>query len=183
MDFKLPFTALAGIIAAAVQASGATTGFGTACTWGLVILVAAVEAILSVLKQKTLWRRWQKWIVGLTAIVLAVAIVGASVFQAYRKEYLTEDLRVILQAPHSSQIGTDQLALNFLIAAKAPSSLILEQTVAVEVASTDFSKNPARNSALCKLLGWRLLVGHRAKISVTPIKKSSTFQWIDHHNL
>jgi hypothetical protein len=149
---KLPFTALAGIVAAAVQASGAVTGFFAACTWSLVILTAAVEAALGFSAKRTHWRWWQRWITAVAAIMIAIFAVGVLDWQAYRKEYLTDDLRVNFQVPHPIQVGTDELALNFLVATKAPASILLEETVAVEVASTDFSNNPGRDSAFCKLL-------------------------------
>jgi hypothetical protein len=152
LDFKLPFTALAGIIAAAVQATGTTTGFGTALTWSFVILTAAVEATLGFSKKKANWKPWQRRASTLAAIIVAVLVVGSLNWQAYRKEYLADDLRVNFQIPHPSQIGTNELALNFLIATKAPVSVLLEETVAIEVASTDFSNNPGRNTALCKLI-------------------------------
>jgi hypothetical protein len=152
LDFKLPITALAGIIAAAVQATGTTTGFGTACTWSFVILIAAIEAAISFSKQKVHWRPWQRRLATLAAISAAVLVVGLLNWHAYRKEYLADDLRVNFQIPHPSQVGTNELALNFLVATKAPVSVLLEETVAVEIASTDFSNNPGRNSELCKLL-------------------------------
>jgi hypothetical protein len=49
-------------------------------------------------------------------------------------------------------LGSGDLALTFLILNKAASSVLLEETVAVEIASTDFSNNTFRNNALCKLL-------------------------------
>lgn len=152
MDFKLPLTASAGIIAAAVQATGTTNGFGTACTWSFVILVAAVEAALSFSKQKIDWKPWQRAATAMSAILIAVVVVGLLDLQAYRKEYLADDVRVNLQVPHPTQVGTTELSLNFLVATKAPVSILLEETVAVEVASNDFSNNPLRNTALCKLL-------------------------------
>jgi len=63
-------------------------------------------------------------------------------FHAYRSEFLKDDVRVNFQVPHPNQLGTSELASNFLILNKAPSSILVEETVAIEIASTDFSNNP-----------------------------------------
>jgi hypothetical protein len=157
LDLKLPLTAVAGIIAAAVQATGTTNGFGAACTWSFVILIAAVEAALSFSKQKVDWQPWQRRMITLAAITVSILVVGVLDWQAYCKEYLIDDLRVNFQIPHPSQVGTNELALNFLVATKAAVSVLLEETVAVQIASTDFSNNPARNSELCKLLALHIV--------------------------
>jgi hypothetical protein len=171
LDFKLPFTALAGIIAAAIQATGTTGGFGTACTWSFVILTAAVEAAISFSKQKTNWLPWQRRAAALAATLIAVIVTGLLDWNAYRKEYLADDLRVNFQIPHPSQVGTNELALNFLVATKAPVSVLLEETIAVEIASTDFSNSPHRNSELCRLVA-PMIVGKAAtEIWVHPNQK------------
>jgi len=144
-------TALAGIIVAAIQASGVTTGFITACAWSLVILAAALEAIFHFFWQNARWPAWRKWATTISATVGALVIVGLLDWRAYQKEYLVDDLRVNFQTLHPFQVGTDKLSLNFLIAPKA-TAMLLEETVAIEVGSSDRSNDPLRNSDLCKLL-------------------------------
>jgi len=73
---KLPFTALAGIIAAAVQASGATSGFVAACAWSLVILAAPIEAVLGYTTTKHDWRPSLRRFTALSGIAIAVVVVG-----------------------------------------------------------------------------------------------------------
>ena len=157
---KLPLTAIAGFIAAGVQATGSTAGFWTAFTWSFVILIAVMEAALGFTKRKKWWP-WQKRTVNIVAVTVALAVVGLLDWNAYRKEYLTDDLRVNFQIPHPNQVGTSNLAVNFFISTKAPVSVLLEETVLVQIASTDFSNSPHRNSDYCKLVA-NAIVGKAA---------------------
>jgi hypothetical protein len=155
MPDKLPITAFAGIIAAAVQATGAVSGFFAAVTWSLVILAAAVEAALCYTAAKRSWPPLRKVLTAGVAIAVAILVVSLLNLHAYRIEFLNDDVRVNFQVPHPNQLGTSELALNFLILNKAPSSILLEETVAAVIASTDFSNNTFRDSAYCKLVpGW-----------------------------
>ena len=143
--------ALAGVIAAAVQATGTTPGFVTACTWSFVILIAAVEAAIGFQNKDPLAAMAKNGDCR-SCNCRRGSVVGFLDWQAYQKEYLADDLRVNFQIPHPNQIGTGELALTFLVATKVPVSVLLQETAVIEVMSTDFSNNPGRNNDLCKLL-------------------------------
>ena len=116
--------------------------------WGLVILAAGAEAVLYL--TNGFGGRW-RLVARSAGIAVAVIAVGALDLRSWNKEYRTEDLRVSLAAPHPNQLGTGELDLNFLIVNKAQGSL-LEEVLAIEIATTDTSKDAStRNAALCKL--------------------------------
>lgn len=147
MPEKLPITAIVGIIAAALQATGALSGFFTTVTWSLIILAAAVEAALSYRASGV-----RKGLIAGAAITVAFLVVGFLDFHAYRIQFFKDDVRINFQVPHPNQIGTAELALNFLILDKASSSILVEETLAAEIASTDSSNNTFRDTAYCRLI-------------------------------
>ncbi len=147
---KLPFTTWAVGLAAAFQAAESSTSFKATCVWSLVILAAAAETILLFLRPVD-WKQWKKWSVGLTAMgIVFSSVVWVVALPSYRKEFLTDDLRVNFGIPHPSQIGTDKLDLNYAILNKSLSSIVIDQVVLVQIETVDFSNNPSRNSQLCK---------------------------------
>jgi hypothetical protein len=83
-----------------------------------------------------------------------IAIVGPFIFwtvqQAYRKEFLTDDLRLTFNVPHPRQIGTEGFDLNYVISNRGSTLVLIEEIIALEITSTDFSNNPSRNGVLCK---------------------------------
>lgn len=120
-----------------------------------VAMTAGVTSRLGVVRYtaaKQHWRPTRKRLTAGATIAVAVLVVGLLNLHAYRTEYLKDDVRVNFQVPHPTQLGTNELALNFLILNKAQSSILLEETVAAEIASTDFSNNTFRDNAFCKLL-------------------------------
>jgi hypothetical protein len=153
MPEKLPITALAGILAAALRASGVVSGpFWTTATWSIVILALPIEAAWGYADSKRYWRsERRRWIKG-SAVAAALLLVGALNYGGYRSEYRKDELRVNFQAPHPNQLGTSELTLNYLVLNKAQASILLEETLVAVVASTDFSNNTFRDSAYCKLV-------------------------------
>jgi hypothetical protein len=79
MPDKLPFTALAGIIAAAVKATSVLLEFYTAVTWSLVILAAAIETVLGYTSVKRHWPTARKRITVGGAILIAAIVVDVRV--------------------------------------------------------------------------------------------------------
>ena len=158
MPEKLPITAIVGIIAAALQATGALSGFWTVLTWSLVILAAAIEAALgyAASTHPSSRKRWTARV----AILVAMIVVGFLNLHAHQTEHSKEDVRVNFHFPHPNQLGSEDLTLNFLIVNKAISSIVLVETLAVEIASTDFSNNTARDSAFCNAVLGRRSVGN-----------------------
>jgi hypothetical protein len=148
---KLPLTAVAVGFAAAFQAAESSTSFKTACIWGLVVLATATETILFFLKGLP-WTRLFKWAAGVLAIapVFVFFVLGVAM-PAYRKEFLTQELRVNFSAPHPGQIGTDKLDLKYFILNQSLNPIVIEEISAIQIATTDFSTNPYRNNALCTL--------------------------------
>jgi len=65
------------------------------------------------------------------AIFVAAPAVSFFDWQAYRKEFLADDLRVNFQVPHPNQIGTSELALPFWLPQRHR-SLLLQETIALE---------------------------------------------------
>jgi len=150
---KLPFTAWAVVLAAAFQAANSSTSFETASAWSLVILAAAGETALFYLKPVE-WRKSRKWAIGsLATMTVAAVVVWQIVWPAYRKQFLIEDLSASLRIPDPSQLGGDSLDLNYLVLNKSAGSILIEEMFAVEIATTDFSINPARNAELCRIQG------------------------------
>jgi hypothetical protein len=146
---KLPVTTFAVGIAAAFQAAGAASPFWTACAWCIVIAAAAGEAAFRFLSRAQ-WKQGQKYMAAFAVIAIVAPFIFWTVWQAYRKEFLTDDLRLTFNVPHPSQIGTDGFDLNYVISNKGSTSLLIEEIIAVEIATTDFSNNPSRNGVLCK---------------------------------
>jgi hypothetical protein len=105
MPDKLPFTALAGIIAAAVKATSVLLEFYTAVTWSLVILAAAIETVLGYTSVKRHWPTARKRITVGGAILIAAIVVGLLDLHAYRTEFLKDDVRVNFQGTASLQTG------------------------------------------------------------------------------
>jgi hypothetical protein len=147
---KLPFTTFAVGIAAAFQAAGAVSPFWTACAWCFVIVAAATEATYRFLSQTNQWTRLQKGIAAFAVTALVVPFISWTIWQAYRRGFQTEDLRLAFNVPHPNQIGTDRLDLNYVILNKSSTPLLIEEIVALEIATTDFSNNPSRTGTVCK---------------------------------
>jgi hypothetical protein len=95
-------------------------------------LIAAVEAAISFSSQKIHWQRWRRMVTAAAAIFVAALAVSFLDWQAYRKEFLADDLRVNFQISHPNRTGTSDLALTFLVATKAQVSVLLQETIAVE---------------------------------------------------
>jgi hypothetical protein len=144
---KLPFTTFTVGIAAAFQATY-SANFAVACAWCAVILVAGFEVAARLLKEDGLnkWKRWGAQVI----MVPVVAIVAWLGWHAYRKEFLTEDFRVTFNVPRPNQIGTDRLDLNYVIRNEGSTPLLIEEVIALEIATTDFSNNPTRSGTLCE---------------------------------
>jgi hypothetical protein len=149
---KLPFTTWAVGLAAAFQAAESSASFKTACAWGLVILAAAVETIFLVWKP-AIWRGLAIIWRGLAIVVVFLVVVLGVAVPAYRKEFLTGDLRVNFSVLHPAQLGTEKLDLGFDILNKSVGPVVIEDIFAVQIATTDFSNNPHRNIELCKIQG------------------------------
>lgn len=147
---KFPFTAWAVALAAAFQAAESSTSFKAACVWSLVILAAAAETVLLFLRPVD-WKKWRKWTAGLSVMVVVfLLVVWIVALPSYRKEFLTEDLRVNFGVPHLTEIGTDTLELNYTILNKSSNSIAIEELELVQIETVDLSNNPSRNSQLCK---------------------------------
>jgi hypothetical protein len=146
---KLPFTVFAVGIAAAFQASGATSPFWTSVVWSIVILASITEATVWFLNQVS-WRRLIKVSFALAVAVIVVPLISlVIIWQAYKKEFSAADFSVTFNVAHPAKIGTDRLDLNYLILNKGSTPLLIEEVLAVELSTTDFSNNPARNGSLC----------------------------------
>src|ERR1700730_7440395 len=147
---KLPFTTLAVALAAAFQAAESSTSFKAACAWGVVIIAATAETILFFLKPVT----WVKSAAGLLLLAsVSLFVVRGIAIPAYRKEFLTEELRVNFSVLHPAQVGTDKLDLGYALLNRSLGSIVIEGIFAVQIATTDFSNNPLRNSELCMVQG------------------------------
>jgi hypothetical protein len=105
------------------------------------------------LKQTVGWTRWKKWGVSLLAATAVVPLVYMLVYQAYKKEFLTEMLRINFDIPHPNQTDGDRLDINFLIHNKGSSPILIEKISAIKIETTDLSNNPWRNAELCKQNG------------------------------
>lgn len=148
---KLPLTAVAVGLAAAFQAAESSTSFKTVCIWSLVIFATATETILFFLKPVP-WRGSFKWAAGLLAIspVFLFVVLGVAM-PAYRKEFLTEELRVNFSAPQPAQIGVGKLDLEYFILNRSLNPIVIGEISAVQISTTDFSTNPNRNNELCRI--------------------------------
>ena len=73
------------------------------------------------------------------AILVAMIVVGFLNLHAHQTEHSKEDVRVNFHFPHPNQLGSEDLTLNFLIVNKAISSIVLVETLAVEIASTSLA--------------------------------------------
>jgi hypothetical protein len=145
---KLPLATIAVGIAAAVQAA-TTTNFLPACAWGFVILVVVLEFAWRISDNM---RSLQQWAIRAPAVLFIIPVMFLAQ-QAYYREFLSENLYLSFDVPHPSQIGSDNLDLDYLILNKGTLGVLIEQVIAIEISMTDFSVNPARNAELCKLPG------------------------------